>query len=152
MVRNNRKDVKSDDVVGRIDLAGDGNVCGGGGGDWVNISGRFHPHRHHPLWIAFIIHRLSGLALAVFLPLHFYVLGLAIRDAAALDGFLVLTQSKAVKLAEFTLVFLLAVHLFGGLRILALEFLPWSDRQKTLTASATAIAFLVACSFLLQAW
>ncbi|MDE2636302.1 MAG: succinate dehydrogenase, partial [Chloroflexota bacterium] len=43
-------------------------------------------HRGHPLWIAWLVHRLSGLALALFLPAHFLVLGLALNDPAALDG------------------------------------------------------------------
>ncbi len=109
-------------------------------------------HRKQSLWIAFLLHRLSGLLLALFLPLHFYVLGLAVRDGAALYGYLVLTRNPAVKLAEFALVFLLAVHLFGGLRLLVLEFLPWRDRQKTLAAIAAAAAFLLACGFLLRAF
>ena len=32
----------------------------------------------------------------------------------------------------------LAAHLAGGVRILALEFLPWRDWQKTLAATALA--------------
>ncbi len=44
--------------------------------------------RNHPAWWAFLVHRLSGLALAVFLPLHFWVLGQALHGEAALDGFL----------------------------------------------------------------
>ena len=36
------------------------------------------PHRNHPLWYAYIVHRLSGVGLALFLPAHFYVLGLAL--------------------------------------------------------------------------
>ena len=44
------------------------------------------PHRKHPLWLAFFLHRVSGLALALFLPIHFWVLSLALNDAAALDG------------------------------------------------------------------
>jgi len=48
-------------------------------------------------------------------------------------------------------VFLLAVHLFGGLRLLALEFLPWSNRQKTFAALALAGSFLLACLFLIRA-
>ena len=107
-------------------------------------------HRKQSLWIAFLLHRLSGLALALFLPFHFYILGLAVRDDAALDGYLVLTHNPAVKLAEFGLVFLLAVHLFGGLRLLALEFLPWRDWQKSLAAGAVGVAFLLACGFLLR--
>ena len=35
-------------------------------------------HRGSALWIAAMVHRLSGLALAMFLPLHFLVLALAI--------------------------------------------------------------------------
>jgi fumarate reductase subunit D len=110
-----------------------------------------HAHRSHPLWFAFILHRISGVALALFLPIHFYVLALALNDPATLDGLLHWTQSPAIKLAEFGLVFLLAVHLFGGLRLLALEFLPWSPRQKTYAAVATALAFFVSGTFLLKA-
>ncbi|MEZ5934183.1 MAG: succinate dehydrogenase [Alphaproteobacteria bacterium] len=103
------------------------------------------------LWYAYILHRLSGLALALFLPVHFYVLALALKNEAALDGALRWTQSPAIKLAEFGLLFLLAVHLFGGLRLMALELLPWSDHQKTYAAAAAGLAFLVAGSFLLRA-
>ncbi len=70
-------------------------------------------HRSHPLWFAFALHRASGLLLALFLPLHFLVLGLAINGAEDLDGFLVLTHDPVVKFAEFGLVFLLAVHMFA---------------------------------------
>lgn len=107
--------------------------------------------RAHPLWIAYVIHRLSGLALALFLPLHFWVLALALTDPARLDGFLALTEAGVVKLAEFGLVFLLAVHMFGGLRLMALEWLPWRPAQKTLAAGAAAASFLVAALFLMRA-
>lgn len=108
-------------------------------------------YRTHPLWLAFLLHRLSGLGLALFLPLHFYVLGLALTDTARLDGFLHWTEVPIVKVAEFGLVFLLAVHMFGGLRLMALEFLPWSGPQKTLAAGALAGAFMVSGAFLLNA-
>jgi fumarate reductase subunit D len=44
-----------------------------------------------------------------------------------------------VKAAEWGLVVLLAAHLGGGLRVLALEFLPWRDWQKSLAAAAAAL-------------
>lgn len=109
------------------------------------------PHRNHALWFAYMAHRVSGVCLALFLPAHFFVLGSALQSNAALDGVLQWTQQPLVKFAEFGLVFLLAVHAFGGLRLLALEFLPWSDRHKTYAAAAAAGAFCVACSFLLSA-
>lgn len=109
------------------------------------------PHRTHPLWFAYMLHRLSGLGLALFLPVHLYVLAMALTRPATLDRFLAFADNPVVKLAEFGLVFLLAVHLFGGLRLLALEFLPWSGRQKSAAAAALAGAFLVSGSFLLRA-
>ncbi len=109
------------------------------------------PHRNHPLWYAFALHRASGLILAVFLPVHFWVLSLALTDPKALDGFLHWTDFTLVKLVEYGLVFLLAVHIFGGLRLMALEFLPWSARQKTYAAMALAASFLISTSFFLSA-
>ncbi|MBX2883068.1 MAG: succinate dehydrogenase, cytochrome b556 subunit [Granulosicoccus sp.] len=109
------------------------------------------PHRTHPLWFAFILHRISGLLLAVFLPFHFYVLSLALTERQRFEDFILWVDHPMVKFAEFGLVFLLAVHFFGGLRLLALEFLPWSPRQKTFAALSLAGAFLLACLFLLSA-
>jgi len=105
--------------------------------------------RAHPLWYAYLLHRVSGLALALFLPVHFYTLSLAL-NAAALDAALDWTRQPLVKAAELALVFLLAVHAFGGLRLLALEWLPWSGRQKTLAAGAVALSVLVSGAFFLQ--
>jgi len=109
------------------------------------------PHRSHPLWLAYILHRLSGLALAIFLPAHFYVLSLALTAPKSLDGFLHWADEPLVKVAEFGLVFLLAVHFFGGLRLMAFELLDWTKDQKTWAAASVAFAFMIAGSFLLRA-
>ena len=45
---------------------------------------------------------------------------------------------------------LLAIHLTGGLRLLALEFLPWSPRQKTAIAGSAGAALLIGLLFLLN--
>ena len=97
-----------------------------------------------------MIHRISGLALACFLPLHFLALGLAIDGEARLDGFLKWSAHPLVKLAETGLVFLLAVHMLGGLRVLVIENLPWRDRQKTLATAAVAVSVVVALIFLVR--
>jgi fumarate reductase subunit D len=110
------------------------------------------PHRRQPLYLAFLLHRLSGLGLALFLPFHFYVLALALDGEAELNRFLHWSQAPVVKLAETGLVFLLAIHLFGGLRLLALENMPWRDSYKNMAALAVAGAFFVACGFLLRAF
>jgi len=108
-------------------------------------------HRGHPLWFAYALHRVSGLALALFLPAHFYLLSLALAKPERMDHFLSFADNPLVKIAEFGLVFGLAVHMFGGLRLMAMEWLPWSENQKTLAASAVAVSFLISGTFLLQA-
>lgn len=109
------------------------------------------PHQKHALWLAALAHRVSGLGLALFLPLHFYVLGMALDGAEDLDGVLAWTGHPLVKLVEFGLVLLLALHLFGGLRLLVLEFLPWRAPQKTWAALAAAVSVFFALAFLLRA-
>jgi fumarate reductase subunit D len=91
--------------------------------------------RNHPAYWAFIVHRFSGVLLALFLPLHFWALGQALQGAAALDGFLRWTDQPLVKFAETGLVLLLAAHMAGGLRLLALEFLEWREWQKRCSQS-----------------
>ena len=51
--------------------------------------------------------------------------------------------------AEWILVTLLAAHLAGGLRLLALELLPWRDWQKSLAAVAAGFALLAGLVFAL---
>ncbi len=106
--------------------------------------------RNHPAYWAFIVHRASGLLLALFLPLHFWALGQALHGAAKLDGFLRWTEQPLVKFAETGLVLLLAAHMAGGLRVLALEFLEWREWQKTLLAAAAGVSLVAGLSFLLN--
>jgi fumarate reductase subunit D len=107
-------------------------------------------HRGSALWIAAMIHRLSGLALAIFLPIHFFVLGLSFHGGAKLDSFLRWSDQPLVKLAEGGLVFLLTVHLLGGLRVLVIENFDWRDGQKQLATLAAAVSAVVAFVFLVR--
>jgi fumarate reductase subunit D len=104
--------------------------------------------RTSPLWIAALIHRLSGLALAAFLPLHFLALGLALDGEARLESFLRWTDAPLVKLSETALVFLLAIHMLGGLRVLYVENHPWRGGQRRIALVALAVAAVVAFAFL----
>ncbi len=105
--------------------------------------------RGHLAWWAFAVHRLSGVALALFLPAHFLALGTALKGEMALDEFLLWSEQPLVVAAEWVLVMLLAAHLAGGLRVLALEFLPWRNWQKTLATLAAAFALAAGLVFAL---
>lgn len=105
--------------------------------------------RNHPAWWAFLVHRLSGIALAFFLPVHFFAMATALLGEAALDGFLRWADQPAVIAAEYGLIVLLAAHLAGGLRLLALELLPWREWQKALAAVAAGFALVAGLVFAL---
>jgi fumarate reductase subunit D len=105
--------------------------------------------RRHPVYWAYLLHRLSGLALALFLPLHFTLLAQALDGAAGLDRALALTHSPLVKAAEWGLVVLLALHLAGGLRLLMIEFGPWRGPRQDWIAAGAGFALAAGLAFAL---
>ncbi len=112
-----------------------------------------HPIRSHKSYIAFLGHRISGIVLALFLPLHFIVLGAALEGAQQLDSYLAFFDVVAAKFAEWGLVVLLAIHLFFGSRVLMLEFTKWPTRTDARTGwivPGVVAALLVGVVFLLQ--
>ena len=93
-------------------------------------------------FVAATLHRLSGIALAVFLPLHFLALATALNGADALDSFLAVTRQPIVAFLEWGIVVALASHMTLGLRVLAVEFFDF--RERTLAALTVCLAAVVA--------
>lgn len=106
--------------------------------------------RRHASYGAFIVHRVSGLLLTLFLPAHFWALGTAIEGEAALQSFLAWAEHPLLKLSEFVLVTLLAAHLAGGVRLLAFEFLAWSAGTRTMIAWGVGFVLATGGLFLLN--
>lgn len=106
--------------------------------------------RAHASYGAFVVHRISGLLLTLFLPAHFWALGTALQGEARLDAFLRWTEHPFLKLSEVALVLLLAAHLAGGLRLLAFEFLGWSAPAKSALAAGGGFVLAVGGLFLLN--
>jgi fumarate reductase subunit D len=103
-----------------------------------------------PGFAAALIHRLSGLALAIFLPLHFLALGSALNGADALDSFFTAVDTPLAKFAEFGLVGALAAHMAFGLRVLAIEFLDIRERTAVTVSACLAAGFVVGLVFLIN--
>jgi fumarate reductase subunit D len=99
------------------------------------------PHKQRG-FIAALLHRLSGIALVIFLPLHFLALATALNGAKALDSFLALTRQPLVALLEWGIVVALALHMTLGLRVLAIEFVGF--REETLVALSVCLAAVFA--------
>lgn len=106
-------------------------------------------HRQ-PGFAAALLHRLSGIALAIFLPLHFLALATVLQGADALDRFLDATRHPAIKIVELGLVIALAMHMALGLRVLAIEFLSVRERTAATVSLCLAVALAVGLAFLLN--
>ncbi len=103
-----------------------------------------------PGYVAALLHRLAGLALAIFLPIHFLALATALNGADALDAFLNITQTPVLKFAEAVIVVALALHMTLGLRVLAIEFLPIREHTIVTVSICLAAALAVGLLFLLN--
>ena len=107
-------------------------------------------NRHHFAYWAFVMHRISGLALALFLPLHFILLAQALEGAAGLDRALAWTDHPLTKIAEWGLVSLLALHLACGVRVLLMEFAPWRGLRGAWVAAAFGFSLATGLAFALS--
>lgn len=103
-----------------------------------------------PGFAAAMVHRLAGLALAIFLPLHFLALGTALNGADALDSFFTAIDTPLVKFAEFGLVIALAVHMALGLRVLAIELIDLRERTAAAVSICFSAAIAIGLAFLLN--
>lgn len=106
----------------------------------------------HTGYLAFLLHRLSGLALALFLPFHFLVLGLALEHTGQLDDFLKWSDQPLVKIAEWGVFALLSLHLLLGLRLLVLENTTWTGQRKPYVWAGVIAAFALGAVFLARAF
>jgi fumarate reductase subunit D len=106
-------------------------------------------HRQ-PGFLAALVHRLAGIALAIFLPIHFLALATTLNGADAFDSVLKATAHPALKLSEGGIVVALALHMALGLRVLAIEFLPMRERTRVAVSICLATALAVGLVFALN--
>ncbi len=104
--------------------------------------------RGQPGYIAFAIHRISGLCLALFLPVHLYIISLLLDNPEQFDAFLNWTSAPLVKLSETILIVLAAAHLAGGIRILAIEWFAVPYQHARLIAAVVVFAIAAGALFL----
>jgi len=100
--------------------------------------------------VAWLMHRLTGVALAVYLLPHFLSIGSARGGPAAFDSELAVYTAPVFKVAEFLLIGVVAFHAFNGLRVIAVDFFALSHRQKLLfwLVMAACVAVMAAASLL----
>ena len=94
--------------------------------------------------VAWILHRLTGVGLVLYLVLHIWGLK-AITNPEAYNALIASYHAPIFKVAEFGLLGACIYHALNGLRIVLIDFMGWSPNQRKLfwTLGAVALVLLV---------
>lgn len=109
---------------------------------------RFQRYRVRTGMFAWIMHRLTGIGLVVYLVLHVWGLR-AMTSRAAYNDLIAKYHAPIYKVGEFLLLIAVVYHAMNGLRIVLIDFLGWSPEQKRLfwTLGAVALILIVVGSY-----
>ena len=96
-------------------------------------------YRIHVGTLAWILHRLTGLALIFYLVLHIWVIHHLIKGEAAFDGVMEFLSTPLFKFLEIGLIGVILYHLFNGLRVTLIDMGVLVERQKLLFGIAVVL-------------
>lgn len=91
---------------------------------------------------AWLCHRLSGLAIVVYIIIHVWGLR-ALSDRDQFNALIAEYHAPIFKFGEFLLLVAVTYHALNGLRIVLIDFLGWSPNHKKLFWTLGAVAVLI---------
>lgn len=94
--------------------------------------------------LAFIIHRVTGIALVIFLYLHIWTLSAILKGPQALQHALHKFDNPLGHTFEYALLLAVIVHLINGIRITIADFLALTEVQTRMLWYSVAICTLIA--------
>ena len=124
--------------------------CRSACGPWSRCTWHDARLARQPGFLAALLHRLSGIALAIFLPIHFLALGTALKGADSLDASSPPPANRSSRSAELGIVVALALHMALGLRVLAIEFLACASAPAVHVGACVAAASAIGLVFALN--
>jgi succinate dehydrogenase / fumarate reductase cytochrome b subunit len=114
------------------------------GGGFLNW---FDPRNRQPGTWAFILNRITGLGLTLYLFLHLMILGLLALGPNAFDAFIKLASSPIILIGELLVVAAGIIHGFNGIRIGLTTFGVGVTKQKQMFYVFFAIAVVLSLYF-----
>jgi len=91
---------------------------------------------------AFILNRLTGLGILLYLFMHLVVLSLLARGPSAWDGFVSIALSPVFLSFDIVLIFGLLLHGLNGIRVTLVGFGLVVDRQKAIFVALMVVGAL----------
>jgi succinate dehydrogenase / fumarate reductase cytochrome b subunit len=99
-------------------------------------------YRIHLGTAAWILHRLAGLALILYLLVHIWVIHHLIGGQESFNGIMEFFNNPLAKALEIGLVGVILYHLWNGLRVTLVDMGVMVERQKALFGAAV-VAWLI---------
>lgn len=94
-------------------------------------------------FISFILRRVTGVALVLYLFVHMWVIGSVNSGPEAFDARLAMVQTPFFKLAEIALLAAVLYHALDGIRLLIVHYLNVTEYRKSLFYAVFAVAALL---------
>jgi succinate dehydrogenase / fumarate reductase cytochrome b subunit len=108
----------------------------------VDQDSRFQRYRVRTGMFAWLMHRLTGVGLVVYLVIHVWGLK-SLTDPETFNALIAKYHSPIYKVGEFALLVGVVYHAMNGLRIVLIDFLGWSPKQKRLFATLGIVALVI---------
>jgi succinate dehydrogenase / fumarate reductase cytochrome b subunit len=83
-------------------------------------------------FLSFILRRVSGMALVIYLGLHIIAIGSVNSGARSFDEAMNFLQQPLFKLAEIALLAAVVYHAFDGIRLLIVHYLNVTEYRKSM--------------------
>ncbi|NTW48541.1 MAG: succinate dehydrogenase, cytochrome b556 subunit [Chlorobiales bacterium] len=107
-----------------------------------NALKRILAYKWHPGMFAWLLHRISGVGLILYLMIH--IIGLrALYDPAKFDAVMSAYRSPFFKFGELAVLAIVAYHSINGFRIVMIDFLGWTPQQKRMFYATLAISIVI---------
>lgn len=94
-------------------------------------------------FISFLLRRVTGVALVLYLFTHIWVIGSVNSGPEIFDARLALVQSTFFKFAEIALLAAVVYHAFDGIRLLIVHYFDITEYRKSLFYAAFVISAIL---------
>jgi succinate dehydrogenase / fumarate reductase cytochrome b subunit len=100
---------------------------------------------------SWLLHRLSGIALVLYVFPHFWVISSAMLGPGGFDHRLALVQTEFFHILEIGLIGVIFFHMLNGLRVTLVDFSP-TTRHHKLFLGIAVVLFLFVMAGTLYTW
>ena len=94
-------------------------------------------------FISFLLRRVTGVALVLYLFTHMWVIGSANSGPETFDARLNFFQSTAFKFAEIALLAAVVYHAFDGIRLIVVHYFNVTEYRKSLFYAAFVVSVIL---------